>query len=362
VSQCPIAPLTSKTYRFRADMYGTSWYHSHYSAQYAGGALGPMVIHGPKYATYDVDLGPIILSDWYHQDYFTLVNQTMNGGVPLSNNNLINGKMNYPCVNTTQACTPNAGISKFNFQSGKKYLLRLINTSAEGIQKFSLDGHTFTVVANDFVPIKPYTTNVITLGVGQRSDVVVTATGTSGQAYWMRSDLGNLGAGCSVTDGVSPEAVAAVYYQGANTNAVPTTTSSVTTAQLTHCGNDPLASTVALCALTPDPNPPTVQDIDITFGSNGTNFVWFMNNSTFRVDYNDPVLQDANQGITTFPQNYNVFNFGSASSVRLIVRNFFQFGAHPMHVSLPTLEHFSKQHNANRHSFTVIISMSWLKV
>jgi FtsP/CotA-like multicopper oxidase with cupredoxin domain len=76
-------------------------------------------------------------------------------------------------ANTTLACTPNAGISKFTVQAGKKYLLRLINTSAEGMQKFTIDGHNFTVIANDFVPINPYSTNVITLGVGQRSDVIV---------------------------------------------------------------------------------------------------------------------------------------------------------------------------------------------
>jgi FtsP/CotA-like multicopper oxidase with cupredoxin domain len=81
--------------------------------------------------------------------------------------------MNYPCSTASPACTPNAGVSKFQFQSGKKYRLRLINTSAEGIQKFTIDGHNFTVIANDFVPIKPYTTNVITIGVAQRSDIIV---------------------------------------------------------------------------------------------------------------------------------------------------------------------------------------------
>jgi FtsP/CotA-like multicopper oxidase with cupredoxin domain len=261
----------------------------------------------------------------------------MTGGLPISNNNLINGKMNYPCVNTTQACTPNAGISKFQFQSGKKYRLRLINTSSEGVEKFTIDGHNFTVIANDFIAVKPYTTSVITLGVGQRSDVVVTATGKAGQSFWMRANLGTLGAGCSVTDGVSPEALAAVYYQGADTNSVPTTTSGLTTAQLTDCGNDPLAQTTALCAITPDPKPPTTKEIDIVFGSNGTNFVWFMNNVSFRGDYNDPVLGDLNAGNLNFPPQYNVYNFGSNSSVRLVVKNFFQFGAHPMHVSSPFL-------------------------
>jgi FtsP/CotA-like multicopper oxidase with cupredoxin domain len=241
--------------------------------------------------------------------------------------------MNYPCANTTLACTPNAGVSKFNFISGKKYRLRIINTSAEGMQKFTIDGHNFTVIANDLVPVQPYSTSVITLGVGQRTDVVVTAVGKTGQSFWMRSNLGTLGAGCSVTDGVSPEALAAIYYQGANTNAVPTTTSGLTAAQLADCGNDPINKTVAFCPQTPDPSPPVTEDITITFGSNGTNFIWFMNNSSFRGDYNDPVLIDEHAGNLTFPSEYNVLNFGSNSSVRLIIKNTFQFGAHPMHVS-----------------------------
>lgn len=62
ISQCPIAPRTSYTYEFIASLYGTSWYHAHYSAQYSGGVLGPIVIHGPTQAEYDVDLGPILLS------------------------------------------------------------------------------------------------------------------------------------------------------------------------------------------------------------------------------------------------------------------------------------------------------------
>src|SRR5438046_1203677 len=75
-------------YRFRADRFGSSWYHSHYSAQYAGGLLGPMLIHGPVHAKYDIDLGPVFISDcksfnvrrWkmlmdpgYHRDYFEVL-------------------------------------------------------------------------------------------------------------------------------------------------------------------------------------------------------------------------------------------------------------------------------------------------
>jgi FtsP/CotA-like multicopper oxidase with cupredoxin domain len=100
VQQCPIAPSKSLTYKFKADQYGTSWYHSHYSAQYNGGALGAMIIHGPKNGDFDEDLGPVIISDHYHSSYYELVQATMGsttGRPPPSQNNLINGKMNYPC-------------------------------------------------------------------------------------------------------------------------------------------------------------------------------------------------------------------------------------------------------------------------
>ena len=73
VDQCPIAPGTCMTYQFLADLYGTSWYHSHYSAQYSAGLAGAMIIHGPSQAAYDIDVGPILLSDWYHQTYEQIV-------------------------------------------------------------------------------------------------------------------------------------------------------------------------------------------------------------------------------------------------------------------------------------------------
>lgn len=337
VQQCPLAPGVSFTYRFRADLYGTSWYHSHYSAQAAGGLFGSMIIYGPHdNADYDVDLGPVLISDWYHDDYFSLVEDTMapesaNELPPVSNNNLINGKMNYPCQSNDTTCTPNAGVSKFNFESGKKYRLRLINAGAEGIQKFSIDNHKMTVIANDFVPVVPYDVEVVTMGVGQRTDIVVEATGKPSDAVWMRSTLGKSAfvGGCNLIDGISPEAVAAIYYQSANTTAIPTTSSSVTDDQLYSCQNDDLTKSVPYYSITPEAQPSTTKQIDITFQSNGTHKLWYMSNSTFRADYNDPVLLEANLGNLDFRPEANVINFGSNDSVRIVVYNHVFASAHP---------------------------------
>ena len=224
VEQCPIPPGKSLQYSFKADLYGTSWYHSHYSAQYAGGLFGPMIIYGPKNVDYDIDLGPIMLTDYYHPQYFDLLEDVMGTNpalfTPKSDNNLINGKMNYNCSLVTDGtpCRDNAGLSRFRFAPGKKHRLRLINASAEGLQKFSIDGHTLTVMANDFVPIQPYQTEIVTLGVGQRTDVIVEANGNVNESYWMRSTIST----CSFTN--QPDALAIVYYPQSNRFSKPSST------------------------------------------------------------------------------------------------------------------------------------------
>ena len=340
VMQCPIAPGSSFTYRFRADLYGSSWYHSHYSAQVANGILGAMIIYGPENEAYDEDLGPVLLTDWYHTDYFTLIDQVMapaseNLLPPLSNNNLINGKMNYPCANATGLqCTPNAGVSKFFVESGKSYRLRLINGGAEGIQKFSIDGAKLTVIANDFVPIEPYQVDVVTLGIGQRSDVIFEASGSANDSVWMRSTLGTsaFAGGCTLNDGISPEAVAAIYYESANSSSIPTTTSTVPSSEIESCQNDDLSETTPNFSLTPAAKPASSENIDITYQSNGTHNLFYMNNSTFRADYNDPLLLEAKLGHTIFPAESNVHNFGNSKTIRLVIYNYASTGAHPMHM------------------------------
>lgn len=289
-----------------------------------------MVIYGPKHAEYDIDLGPVIVEDWFHADYYTLINNTMNGRFPPSNNNLINGKMQYPCANTTLPCDANAGVAKFQFESGKKHLLRLVNAGAEGVQKFSIDGHQLTVVALDFIPVEPYTTNVVTLGIGQRCDIIVEATGSPSDAYWMRSQLGT--EHCTLNDGISPNAVAAVYYEDADTESVPSTTSDVTAEQLAACKNDDLATAgIPLCKV-PIEEPETTEVIDFTFRSNGTNFIWFVNNSSYRGDYNAPILLSAKNGDFDYKPEWNVFDFGSNKTVRIHMTNHGLIGSHPMHL------------------------------
>ncbi|KAF8253925.1 hypothetical protein K440DRAFT_532846 [Wilcoxina mikolae CBS 423.85] len=336
VQQCPIAPGETFTYRFRADIYGTSWWHSHYSGQYSSGLLGPLIIHGPNHLSgkndYDIDLGPVFLTDFYHREYEDIVKDVMSTNLTTvlaagtSQNNLINGKNNFNCSTTTQPCTPNAGISKFKFIPGKRYRLRVINAGSEGQQKFSIDQHNLTVIANDFVPLEPYTVNMVSLGIGQRVDVIVEANQKVKSSYYMRASIETV---CTPSTG--PNALAAIYYSGANETALPKSTPQPDTLPDCHDASYPLALTVPVFKITPDPTPSITRNIEITFGQNATgHFIWYMNGVSFRANYNNPVLLLANVGNTSYPQNWNVYNSGNATSIRVVLKN--TSGVrHPMH-------------------------------
>ena len=59
----------------------------------------------------------------------------------------------------------------WNIQQGKKYLLRLINTSVDTTFVFSIDDHWLNVITADFVPIIPYKVDHIVIGIGRIIDL-----------------------------------------------------------------------------------------------------------------------------------------------------------------------------------------------
>lgn len=52
------------------------------------------------------------------------------------------------------------------------YLLRLVNTAIDTHFKFMVDNHTMTVIAADFVPIVPYTTEVLDINMGRQLSII----------------------------------------------------------------------------------------------------------------------------------------------------------------------------------------------
>ena len=142
-----------------------------------------------------------------------------------------------------------------------------------------------TVIANDFVPVVPYQTDLVTLAVGQRTDIIVQGRNNSKEAVYMRmtegpSGLGPAGAtGCSLNTGVAIEAVAPIYYEHADTTLLPTSKTAIDPSRYLfplNCGNSPLVETVPAYAM--EVKEPTVTlNFLMTGGYNETGaFVWYV--------------------------------------------------------------------------------------
>ena len=160
ITQCPTAPGETFTYKFKALQYGTSWYHSHYSLQYGDGVLGPITIHGPSSADYDYAKPPVMMSDWSHTPLYTRWARDVQGlGGRGLDNILVNG------TGTWEKKSPHKKYT-LHFERGRRYLLRLINTSVDTSFVFAIDNHKIQVIGADFVPIVPYMTNHVVVGIG----------------------------------------------------------------------------------------------------------------------------------------------------------------------------------------------------
>lgn len=82
---------------------------------------------------------------------------------------------------------PNA--TTISFEPGKRYLLRVINTAYDTTFLFTIDNHEFTVVAVDFVPISPYETKSLVVGIGQRYNIIVEARPLTDNTNKIPTDL-----------------------------------------------------------------------------------------------------------------------------------------------------------------------------
>ncbi|KAK0714212.1 multicopper oxidase-domain-containing protein [Apiosordaria backusii] len=193
VTQCPIARGHTFQYKFRVLQYGSTWYHSHYSLQYSDGLCGPLVIHGPASANYDIEAEKtLMISDWVHDSAFNEFHQEKTNDIAKANVKmdtfLLNGKAGMNAVGGPGNSPRDiSAYSVTQFTPGKRHRLRLINSGSGATFVVSIDDHQFTVIANDLVPIRPYTTDRLVIAVGQRFDVIVDGQRGRTGNYWLRA-------------------------------------------------------------------------------------------------------------------------------------------------------------------------------
>lgn len=183
VTQCPIQPGATYTYRFMIENQdGTFWWHGH-SRWLRATVFGALIIYpklGSSYPFPQPKLEiPILLGEWWNQDPMDVLRQAIfTGAAPnVSDAYTINGQPGdlYRCSSTDTV--------KFFVDSGDTILLRIINAALNQQLFFTVANHRLTVVGADGAYMKPFSTRTLMLGPGQTTTVLLTADQTPGRYY-----------------------------------------------------------------------------------------------------------------------------------------------------------------------------------
>ncbi|KAE8314454.1 Cupredoxin [Aspergillus transmontanensis] len=315
ITQCPIAPGDSNTYRWRATQYGTGWYHSHFFVQAWDGVFGGIVVNGPATANYDVDLGHLFLNDWYHKTADELVLEASTGGPPTAPNGLINGTNTYGTLGSRFETT---------FEAGTKYRIRLVNAAADNHFRFMIDNHTMEVIATDFVPIHPYNTTQLSIGMGQRYDIIVTAKELDSGDFWLRAIPQEA---CSETDAV--DNIKGIIRYNSSSTAEPTTSAYSYT---DSCSDESSSDLVPYLAINASENYvySTSEDVAVQVTENA--LLWTMNKTSFRTQWDYPTLMQVAENNHTWTAKERIIHLPYRDEwVYMVIHSPFAQD-HPMHL------------------------------
>ncbi|RDW63077.1 uncharacterized protein DSM5745_10188 [Aspergillus mulundensis] len=325
ITQCPTAPGSTITYKWRAMQYGSSWYHSHIGVQTWEGLFGGIVIHGPASQNYDEDLGVMFLNDWDISTVDELHEEAQTVGPPTLDNGLINGTNVFGADGDA-----NQTGWRWNttFVEGTSYRLRLVNAAIDTHFKFMVDNHTLTVIANDLVPIQPYETTVLDIAIAQRYDIIITANQASvSESFWLRAIPQE-----ACAENESATNIKGIIYYG-NSTSPPNTTGHAYT---DSCDDeDPSNLTPIVNPLSASASPFYTVPEPVTLARNAQNqFRWFLNGTSMRVDWADPSLLGiyGNQTLSTFANTSGIVDLPSANEWVYVVIETVLPIPHPIHL------------------------------
>ncbi|CBI31539.3 unnamed protein product, partial [Vitis vinifera] len=181
VTQCPIQPGQSYIYNFTlSGQRGTLLWHAHISWLRATmyGAIVILPKRGVPYPFPKPDREVVvILGEWWKADVEAVINQAIQSGLPpnISDAHTING---HP--GPTSTCSSQAGYT-LNVESGKTYMLRIVNAAVNDELFFKISGHQLTVVEVDAIYAKPFKTDTLFIAPGQTTNALLTADQGAGK-------------------------------------------------------------------------------------------------------------------------------------------------------------------------------------
>jgi CopA family copper-resistance protein len=204
LTQMPIEPNETFTYRFPIIQSGTHWYHSHSGLQEQLGMYGSLVLLKKKDdSTFrkgidDLPQVPIILSEWtdikpenVHRmlhnanDWFAIKKGTTQSYTEAIKTGHFKTKIGNEWKRMLAMDVSDVYYDKFlingksesqlsQFKAGEKVRLRISNGGASSYFWLSYAGGKMTVVANDGNDVEPVEVDRLIIGVSETYDVVVT--------------------------------------------------------------------------------------------------------------------------------------------------------------------------------------------
>ncbi|XP_052105492.1 uncharacterized protein LOC127738326 [Mytilus californianus] len=218
VTQCPINPGETFTYRFTARPRGTFWYHSHLGTQRSDGLAGAFIIlenSGLKTKKRsrqpDASEFVFLLSDWFPFGSATAdkwaawdINRFSDN---LKGEKCFEVKRTYdyaeigqrgiqtPVINAKgrryeedgSTYYPYIPLEVFVVKQGGRYRFRIISLAAMNAYRVSIDNHELKVVAVDGTEVEEEQAESVILHSAERIDVEIQANAPVGN-YWIRME------------------------------------------------------------------------------------------------------------------------------------------------------------------------------
>ncbi|KAF2270971.1 hypothetical protein CC78DRAFT_7528 [Lojkania enalia] len=361
ITQCPIAPGHSFTYRFKVDgQSGTYFYHSHMSVQASDGLVGPLVIHSSnekelqkvKYGEDRV----VLVSDHYYDLSSELLMQYLSpnseNSEPVPPSALINGRNIRDCsaLPNRRCDASNSTHAFFDLASDHNTRLRIINTGAFAEFSVQVDEHEFRVTEVDGTAVHPQSIHRLNINPAQRYSIILTPPDPNKGLYWMRARMITH---CFATENpeLSEEVRSVLRYWAPGTQTTPSSKDwpEIIDVECRDLNTTTLSPVLAI------PAPDTV-DEHIYLRSNFEIRDWrlsrgYLNASSFRPDLRTPTLQKLIDGterkqefiesLAATPNGINtalfnasthlVYQTTSLRTIDLLTQNF-DDGNHPFHL------------------------------
>ncbi|WP_049911102.1 multicopper oxidase family protein [Halorubrum lipolyticum] len=210
VTQEPIAPGETFTYKFRAEPAGTYFYHSHAGLQLDRGLLGPLIVEErDPHVEYDREY-VVVVDDYLPGD----PSLPSDGGVVGGGGMRGGGGMGGRGGMMSDVRPPYAGLlingrlpespRRFDVTEGERIRFRFVNAASATLFGVRIAGHEMTVTHADGRPVDPVDVESFVFGAGERYDVVVEAT-----------NPGTWAVQADALDGNEPPARAVIEYEAA---------------------------------------------------------------------------------------------------------------------------------------------------